>query len=342
MQNFRIALAIVATAVLAMLPEPSRADMGLAPVGPNGVYVSFEGGYLYQDGNKVDGFGAVSTPGGPTNEVYGDPKNGFFVGGLIGYEHGTPFLFSFHRAELYVMFGRTEDSSGNSAPPLDDITLKTVDGGILGFGGLNGNVSVERKTWEGAIRLEHDQVHSPHTTITWVLAPFIRNFKEDTNTVVTTATCCGGCCEFNRGADVDSFLYGVYLAAEPEHLIHHNLYLVGRVGAGIYGYNTDGSFNSGSSADPDLFSAHVSDGSSGVGFRGLLGAGLKLKVSPHFVGELYSEADYFSDVGTAKFANNQDDDSSSSRVGSDSLWEVRAGARVTIGFDSDRAPEPLK
>lgn len=334
MTAWRVARAIIAAAGLFVFPQASQADMGKAPVGPKGTYIGIEGGFLFQDGPGVTGHGIVLTPGGPTHDVTVSPEDGFFVGGLIGYDNGTPYIFGFHRVEFYLLYGETDDSERDSSPPLADIVLKTVDAETLGTtGGLTGKTTVERRTWEFGFRLEDDDVVNSTTTVTWVFSPFIRNFGEDTNTLVTTATCCGGCCEFKRSADVDAWLYGFYVAAEPETWLTSNFALVARLGAGIYGFDADGKFRSSSTATaPDLFAAHVSDGDSGVGFRGLLGVGLKFKVSSSTLLEGFAEADYFSDVPTAHLSSNDPAGGYVSHVQDDDLWELRTGLRLTLGF----------
>ncbi|HEX2840439.1 hypothetical protein [Hyphomicrobium sp.] len=335
MTKWRVALVMLAAGLFAF-PASSWADMGKAPVGAKGYILGFEGGYLFQDGPEVTGHGIVLSPGGSTHDVKVSPEDGYFVGGMVGYDNGTPYLFGFHRVELFLLYGEADDSERDRAPPLSDIVLKTVDGAILGSGGgLTGRTTVERKSWEFGFRLEDDDTINSTTTVTWVLSPFIRNFDEDTDTLVTTATCCGGCCEFRRGADVDSWLYGVYVAAEPETWLTSNFALVARLGAGIYGYDADGKFRSSSTAvAPDLFAAHVSDGDSGVGFRGLLGAGLKFKISSTAQLEGFAEADYFSDVPTAHLTSNDPSGGLVSHVQSDDLWELRSGLRLTLGLGS--------
>ena len=75
-----------------------------------------------------------------------------------------------------------------------------------------------------------------------------------------------------------------------------------------------------------------SDGASGAGFRGQLGAALKFRLSEIANLETFAEADYFSDVGTAHMANNQPGDTTASHTGSTDLFELRAGARLSIGL----------
>lgn len=314
-------------AVAVAQAAPALADMGKSPAGPKGTVVSFEGGYLYQDAPSVTGYGVSATAGGPIKDITVSPDDGFFLGGLVGYDNGTPFVGGFHRFEVYLLFGSADESTSDSVPPLADIVLKSVDGEVLvTTGGLHGKTTVDRDTWEWGFRLEDDDPVNATTTVTWVLAPFVRGVSEDTETTVT------GCCTIARSADVDSWLYGVYVAGEPETWLTPTIALVGRLGVGIYGYDADGDFKSKSTVIPDPFAAKVSDSSSGVGFRGLLGIGLKFKLSSNANLETYGEADYFSDVGTANIVNNQPTNSYVSFVETDDLWELRAGARVTVGF----------
>jgi hypothetical protein len=321
-----VRIAIIAAAGLTVFSQSLLADMGKAPVGPNGLYLSFEGGYLRQDGPEVTGHG-IETSGGDERDVLVSPDDGFFVGGLIGFDTGAPYLDKFHRLEFYLLYGNADDSKSDSAPP--DLTLKSVDGVTLITGGLTAKTKIERETWEFGARMEHDQAVNPTTTVTWSLSPFIRNLQEDTNTVVNA------CCELQRSGKIDAWLYGISLSAEPERWLTPHLALVGRLGAGIYGYDADGKFRSSSDAPaPDIFAASVSDGDSGFGFRGLLGVGLKYKLSPTANVEGFAEADYFSKVPTAHLSSNSSAGGYESHVQDDDLWELRTGLRLTLGFGS--------
>jgi hypothetical protein len=198
-----------------------------------------------------------------------------------------------------------------------------------GIGGTEAKTSVERQTWEGAVRFEGDDRLDSTTTITYVVSPFIRGFGEDTRTVVN------GCCDFSRTGDVDATLYGVFVAAEPETWVTPYLAIVGRAGVGVYGYDADGKFRSfGDAFTTGDFDASTSDGDSGAGFRGLLGIGLKLKVAPNTLLEGFAEADYFSNVPTADMTSNSLQGASVSHVGDDDLWELRSGLRLTVGLGS--------
>lgn len=336
MTGRRAALAVIAAAGVAALSNSATADMGKSPAGPGGYVLSFEGGFLHHDGLGVTGHGisdVLIDPdlGGPVTDVTVEPEDGYFLAGLIGYDNGTPFLFGFHRVELSFLYGDTDDSTSDTVPPNADIVLSTVNGEVLGVGGIAGRTTVERKTWEAALRFEDDDVVNASTTVTWVLAPFIRDFREESLTLIESLV---PCCEFGRTSKVDSTLYGIFVAAEPETWISSNLALVGRIGAGIYGFDADGKFLSASDYDTttDDFFAQLKDGSSGVGFRGLLGIGLKLKLAPSTLLEGFAEADYFSDMPTAHLTSNLTTGGYVSHVEDDDLWELRTGLRLTVGL----------
>ena len=59
---------------------------------------------------------------------------------------------------------------------------------------------------------------------------------------------------------------------------------------------------------------------------------MKFRLSSTTNLEAFSEADYFSDVGTAHIADNQLSSGDVSRVDTDDLWELRSGLRLNIGF----------
>ncbi len=133
---------------------------------------------------------------------------------------------------------------------------------------------------------------------------------------------------------VETWLYGVNFAAEPEVWLSSGIALVGRLGLGVYGFDADGTFVSSASLDPDTFAARVNDDNSGIGFRGQLGIGLKFRLSPGANIEAFSEADYFSDIGTAHMPDNQPSSGDLASVDTDDLWELRSGLRLNIGFGS--------
>ncbi|MBU2583533.1 MAG: hypothetical protein KJ622_17635 [Alphaproteobacteria bacterium] len=317
----------------------AHADMGTAAV-DRGLYGGIEGGYLHQSTEAVNGFGIVSSSG-RISEALIDPENGWFAGGMIGFARPNTNVMGMpiSRIEGYILFGRTEDSVGATTQPGGDLTIKSVNGSVNVVGGDRASASVERRTIEGGLRFERDEYRyeggslkdepvRSNRNLTRVISPFIRYMEEDTDTEAR------GCCSAYRNASVDNWMYGVMAAIEPEYWHTERIALVGRAGVGVYGYSVDGSFRSSSQSPfrPDPFAASVSDDESGVGFRGSLGAGLKFKISDRALLETFAEADYFSAVGRAAFSNASPTNGARSGVEIDDMWELRAGARLTIGF----------
>lgn len=335
---FSFAATLVTAAVVG---HPALADMGRAPVGAGGSYLSIEGGFLHQEGGDVIGYGIANTVGGAIDDITVSPAEGWFAGAMLGWDSGRQILpgMPFTRIEGYALFGSVDDSASDAAPVGGEVVLKSADGDLLGIGGTAGETDVERRFVEGGLRFEGDRVRSEggslkdeapveRHSITWVLNPFVRWTGEESDTHVPN--CCA-----TRSADVDTWAYGALLAIEPELLLRPGVALVGRGGIGLYGYNADGDFHSASAATPDPFASDFSDSESGVGFRGQLGAGLKFWMSERSILDVFAEADYFSDIGTAAMSNNQPANSESSRVETEDLWEVRLGARLTFGLDGN-------
>ena len=165
----------------AIAPGSALADMGRAPAKPGEVYLSGEGGYMLQDGGDV-------TPMASEREVPGhfinrnvSAEDGWFAGGQIGYENGTPFVsfLPFTRLEGYVYGGETDASRSDTAPPLSDISLKSVDGNVDAIGGSQATATTDRQTLEFGYRSEFDQVVDSATTITWGYVSFIRELGRE-------------------------------------------------------------------------------------------------------------------------------------------------------------------
>jgi hypothetical protein len=300
--------------------------MGSGPAAP-GVYVTVGGGYLLQSGDGIIGYG-VEQPGGGIADVTVDPGDGYFIEGAIGYA-GTSPLFAglpFTRWEVYALYGSSDDSTSDTAPPQAGIALKNDAGTVLVTGGASGFTTSERETFETGLSFEADTAQEGARTLTFVVSPFVRWMGEDTTTIVTE------CCTLRRDAEVDTWMYGVVAALEPEVALSTQVTLVGRIGAGLYGYQSDGTFVSSADIPPaqSTFGAQVSDSDSGIGFRGVMGAALKITIAPGMLLETFAQADYFSDTGLSQIANNQPGDTTASRTGSSDLWEFRSGARVTV------------
>ncbi len=317
-------------ALVVLIPFPAAADMGLAPASTGDVYISGEGGYLSQNGGDVNVYGISPAPG-TVLDANLSPDNGWFAGGQIGWEKGSRLIsfLPFTRVEIYGFGGQADESRSSSAPPLSDITLKSVDGNVNVIGGSRASASVDRQFFEFGYRSEFDQTIDASRTITWGLVSFIRN-SDDSSDVL-----CSNACGLHRSSDVETWMFGNMLMMEPEYRFTQGVSLVGRLGVGFYTYEADAKFRSyASGVTPDPFRAYVRDDDDGVGFRGALGAGLKFILAPASFLETFAEADYFSDVATAHFSNSRPTDNTPSRIGTDDLWELRAGARLTIGLGS--------
>lgn len=328
MWNLRLSTGIAGLLALMATAIPASADMGRAPVGEDGTYGSIEGGYLLQKSDDVIGYGIVGA-GGAENDVTVSPDNGWFAGGMIGFANRDALIsgLPFHRFEIYGLYGRTDDDVSSTVPPATGLQFQNVDGTVLGGGFTDATTTIERRTIEGGLRFEYDDPQHPASwSHTWVLNPFIRNSEEE-----NTTSCSAACGAATRSGDVDTWMYGIGLAFEPEQWLTPEIALVGRLGAGIYGYHASGDFTSVSAVAP-AFNANLSDDNSGVGVRVQLGAGLKFKVGEQANIETFAEADYFSDVGTAQMSNDAGVPTSTDTT---DMWELRAGARLTFAFTSN-------
>lgn len=302
--------------------------MGRAPVSL-GVYGSLEGGYAHQDGTDVIGHGIdTSGFGGPTADTYAAPDEGWFAGISVGYASHSA-LYSglpFSRADVYFEFSDTDDSFSDTVVKPAETALKSVDGGARAVIGYYGATSIERKTSEAGVRFVADQVVDETKSLSWVVMPFIRYAEEE-----TASTAIGTVDTAWRRADVDSWSAGVAFMVEPEVKLSSSVALVGRIGAGIYGYDADGNFKS-DATEPVVFDAALSDGDSGVGFRGLLGGGIKVDLAPGVKLTGFIEADYFSDVAGAQLPDTQLGSATTSRVASEDVWELNTGLRLSFGL----------
>lgn len=322
------AATLLTSAFILASAAPAAAGMGSGPAAP-GIYVSLGGGYVLQSGDGIIGYG-IEQPGGGIVDVTVDPGNGYFIEGAIGYAETEP-LFSglpFTRWEIYALYGSSDDSVSDTAPPRSGIALKNDSATVLVTGGSSGITTSERETFETGISFEGDTTQSGGTSLTFVLTPFVRWMGEDTTTIVTE------CCTLRRDAEVDTWMYGILAALEPEAALGSQVSIVGRIGAGLYGYQSDGTFNSSADIPPaqSVFGAHVSDSDSGIGFRGVLGVGLKITLAPGALLETFAQADYFTNTGLSQLSNNQPGDTTASHTGSSDLWEFRSGARVTVSL----------
>ncbi|MEQ1653110.1 MAG: hypothetical protein ABL897_11530 [Hyphomicrobium sp.] len=307
--------------------------MGRAPVA-SGAYITAEGGYQFIDRADAIGHGISSTGliEGPTTDTAIGAHGGWGAGASIGFASSGPIVtgLPFTRAEIYVSFFEADDTQSDTVADPAKTTLKSVDGSALGVIGVTATSEMQRRASESGVRFAFDQDAGPDTSLTLVVTPFLRNAREDTDTVaigtVDTAW---------RSANVETWQYGITVAIEPEVRISSTVALVGRIGGGIYGYSADASFASRSTAPvPDPFLATLADSDTGVGFRGVFGAGIKLTLAPGMQLTGYAEADYLSNTGRAILPDNQFTSATTSTLGSDDGWEFRAGARVSLALGS--------
>jgi hypothetical protein len=311
---------------------PAIADMGRAPT-ERGTYISGEGGYLLFDEEDVSGYG-ISASDLNFRDVFVSPKDGWFAGGMVGFAAPGPMIEGlwFTRIEAYAFFAEAEDSSSNHASFPGNISLASVDGAVLVTAPDDtGRASVKRENTELGLRFERDQLLGPMSSITWGITPFARWSNEESH---------GKCSCARRTADVDTWLGGVMFTGEPEKWLTPGIAVVGRLGVGLYGFDADGTFRSSALLEfvPGInaFNAGVSDSESGVGFRGQLGAGLKFRVWSSGLLETYAEADYFSDMGTARLPSNTvTSEIRAANVSIDDTWELRTGARLTFALGNN-------
>ncbi len=167
MTTFRAATAMLAVAGVSSFSQASLADMGTSPAGPQGTVLSFEGGYLHQDGPSITGHGIASAPvlapGDPVTDIHVSPESGYFFGGLIGYDNGKPYIFGFHRVELNLMFGRTRrQRAQRRSPGRRHRTHRPLMAWCSAETERAATTKSERRTWEGSLRFEDDDRHQRH------------------------------------------------------------------------------------------------------------------------------------------------------------------------------------
>ena len=331
MNNRKLAVAAFASALLACAPAFAFGDMGKAPT-VQGTYVSGEGGYLLLDDRDISGFGLADVPG-RFRDVTVSPDQGWFAGGAIGYARPQPNDGTWwERIEGYAQFWEADDSVSQKSKPTGQAGLTSVDAtALVAAFDDRGRAGASFSSAEGGLKFERDRIYNETSSITWVINPFIRAMDE---------SAWGACDCARRTGDVDSWMYGVVFAAEPEKWITQNVALVGRLGAGVYGFDSDGVFNSVGRGFPpgaDPLKAHVNDSDDGVGFRGQLGAGLKFRLGNGGRLETFAQADYSSDVGTVHLPSNTLQASVPANADADDLWELRAGARLTFAISGGGA-----
>ena len=161
----------------------------------------------------------------PTSIATCRQTSGWLAGLQIGYER-HPFIsfLPFTRVEAFVFGGKTDGSVSDTAPPLADISMKSVDGQVNVIDGTQAAGQVQRRTIEFGYRSEFDDRIDAQTTITWGYVSFIRNSEENSSAV------CINICGVRRFSNVDTWMFGSMLMMEPEFRISPAIALVGRAG----------------------------------------------------------------------------------------------------------------
>lgn len=325
-------LLIASSVAFAALAGPAAAEMGRSPV-PAGLFVSAHGGYFFQDldGSLGHGIAPVTFVTGTDRAL--EPEDGWFAGGTLGYVLPAPTL-GFDRLELSIDFARAEDDATDVPGPAQFVLLSSANGAFLAGAGTRGSSSLTRESVETSLALKRDLMLGA-VSMTVGVVPFVRHSEERAAALVTGV---GG--SASRNGEVDTWSYGAMLVAEPEIRIANGASLVGHVGAGGYGYDADGDFASFSAAAP-IFNTSVSDGASGGGFRGSLGAAIKLKLSDAMTLTAFGKADYWSEVAIARTSSQVVPVIDPAGVRTDDAWEVQAGLRLTLGL-APAAPDAFK
>lgn len=323
---------IVAGSAFAVLAAPAAAEMGRAPV-PAGLYVSAHGGYFLQDldGSLGHGIAPVTLVTGTDRTL--EPEDGWFAGGTLGYVLATP-TFGFGRLELSVDFSHVADDVTDLPGPAQRVLLSSANGAFVAVTGTRGTSSLTRESVETSLALKRDLALGA-ISLTVGVVPFVRHSEERADALVTGL---GG--SVSRNGEVDTWSYGAMLVAEPELAIANGVSLVGHFGAGGYGYDADGVFASSSAAAP-IFNTAVSDGASGGGFRGSLGAAIKMKLSDAMTLTAFGKADYWSEMPIARTSSQVVPVVDPAGVYTEDAWEVQAGVRLTLGL-SQNWPGPFK
>ncbi|NOT72697.1 MAG: hypothetical protein HOP09_15895 [Hyphomicrobium sp.] len=308
-------------------------EMGRAPV-QSGTYATLEGGYLFNDSNSITGHG-ISTTGltaGPTVDTVASARDGWFAGISAGIAAPGSLVdgLPFNRAEAYFSYRESDDGRADTVNGPAATTLKSVDGSALGVVGNTASTGLHHRASEGGLRFAYDQTAGDGASLSFVVSPFVRNTRDHANSVAS-----GTVDTAWRNAEVETWQYGVTLAVEPEVWLTQSVALVGRAGGGLYYFDAEGSFQSHSSApSPDPFAAALSDNASGLGFRGTLGVGIKIKLADSMTLTGFAEADYFSKTAGGAMPDNQFTSATTSAVALTDSWELRTGVRLSIGLGS--------
>lgn len=297
----------------------AMAEMGRAPVAV-GTYVSFEGGYMLLDAERVRGYGySTAAPVTHLGDVQLDARSGWFGGAALGFAaRPGAMLGYFDRAEVSFGYGRSEKSRSAVG---DSLALANVAANALSLATGTANATLEREVFDAALALKRTD-----GAITWSIEPFLRFSSDETQQSLLGAAGLA-----TRSGQAESIFYGLMAAAEPEIALSQSISLAGRLGAGIYGYSATGKFSSQSAATP-AFNASLSEDASGVGFRGAFGGAVKVKLSKSVLLSTYATGDYWSRTPSMSMTDQNVLNTDPSHLRKDDLWDLRTGVRLTIGL----------
>lgn len=309
---------VIAGLCLAGFAGVAAAETGRAPVRA-GTYVSIEGGYQLLEGEPARAYGYSPAAGVHLGDVLVDSDTGWFGGIGIGYAaRAGAVLGLFDRVELSLGHARSHESRATQG---DGLALASVDATAIAMNAGAASAKIERQAWDIAAALK-----TSSGMTTWSLEPFLRLSDDETTQGLAGA---GG--SVFRSGKVAATFVGVMAAVEPEIALAPAISLVGRLGAGVYGYRASGKFRSWS-PDTPFFDAAVDDSASGAGLRGSLGAALKLAFSPSSTLTTYIGVDYWSRVPSLSMTDQDVNTIDPSHLKGADLWDGRAGVRLSFGL----------
>jgi len=319
-QNFKNKLlpsaAIISAFALATV-TPSFAEMGKAPVGPGGFYISGSAGYIFSNGLDAAGhnFPAIASPG-----VAMEAQHGFVGSAMLGYVFGHDFAgLTNTRVEIGVLGSwfadhKRTDATGGLMNHLSTVVLA----GPAPFSSV-----AKRRFYEVSLALKGEKQSDG-----WVHVPGLEIFVRGSDDYVKsqTTSISIGIPPDIRTTDIKSIFYGVMAGYQPEISLSQSVSVVGDLAIGIYGYSGKGVFYHNFLAPVTLTGRK-----NGVGLRGRLGLGVKHAMANGMTTTLYGTANYWSSVPGAGLTSGGVLQPAS-HVESRGLFEFTAGARVTIPF----------
>lgn len=288
-----------------------NAEMGKAPAGASGFYMSAFGGYVYQDAPATQGYVTNMAP------TLISTQDGGFVGADLGFILGpdvSPFGLDNARIETTFSTNIMSDDKASAFRPLAALSS------VTGFTEIAVNSTAtnrqETEIFEGSVALKGEVASGQVVDLTSAFEVFIRSQEDKTlSTTLSGLT--------QRSSDVDGLYIGALVALQPEFDLGAGLSFVGDFGVGFYVVDARGTIQS--SFGPVT---RVSDKRTDLGFRGRLGGALKAQLAGGVTASLFGTVDYWSDtpvVAPQVFMVP-------ANLALEGLTEAKAGARLTIAL----------